>query len=210
MFKKMLAVLIILTVVGQLAFSSSIGDYYSVKPLTNVNITYGSGNSVSLLQGTTYTYDTLTATPLFYNNADLNAIQYFVQFNQNLFTVVYYQDILPVYGEEYEVTNSLSSSVETIVDWDISNFQTLDLTSQTTTLLEFWCNSTLTHPLYLKLVQDGTGTNLVVWPDNLQFQGGVDTVISTPQNKVDIITVLWTGSEDFTYVVLSSILAVQE
>ncbi|MDQ1318253.1 MAG: hypothetical protein QG588_1913, partial [Candidatus Poribacteria bacterium] len=61
------------------------------------------------------------------------------------------------------------------------------------------CVYTFTPPtgpcnLTLRLIQDGTGSRLVTWPNTVKWAGGVAPALSTAINAVDIVNFYWNGT----------------
>ena len=93
------------------------------------------------------------------------------------------------FDQEFSFGNSGSRAT---IDWTIAARQTITLNSATVTF-------TFTQPigvssLLLRLVQDGTGGRLAVWPTNIQWVGGTPPVLSTAIAAVDIISLFFNGT----------------
>lgn len=169
------------------------------QPIGNVRITLAGGRTLSLVNGTDYTFTTLEGTPVWLTVQEKSVVEYFIERNLNLFNLTF--QAVPVYGQVF--ANTLTQPTE--IDWDISNFQSLALTSQTTTVLTFANTSEVSQLLFLKLTQDATGSNLATWPTTLSASGTALT-LTTVQSQFDLFTLLFDGTN---YIVLDKDLYVK-
>lgn len=53
--------------------------------------------------------------------------------------------------------------------------------------------------LYLRIVQDATGSRTVTWPSGIKWPGGVAPTLSTTANKIDTICILCTATGPVAY-----------
>jgi hypothetical protein len=89
-----------------------------------------------------------------------------------------------------EVDNGNSSTADTI-DWGAGQKQKSTLTAS--------CTYTFTAPggacnLLLKIVQGGSGSYTVTWPNTVKWPAGTAPTLSTTVGSVDIITFYWDGT----------------
>lgn len=169
-----------------------IENLVSFKPVTNLNVQLSGSRTLPLVAGTDYTFTTLMGTPTWLTTQEKNVLEYYVEKNLNFFTLT--MQVVPVYGQPFVNTPTTGEQTVTI-NWDVSNVQQVNLTSQTTTVLLFENTQTAYQPLYLYLLQDATGTNLVTWGTSLKQAGGSETLtLSTTQTYLDVISILFDGT----------------
>lgn len=89
-----------------------------------------------------------------------------------------------------ELDNGNSSTADTI-DWGVGNKQKSTLTDN--------CTFTFTAPagpcnLVFKLIQDGTGSRTVTWPDTVKWPAGTAPTLTTSASTTDIICFYYDGT----------------
>ena len=92
---------------------------------------------------------------------------------------------------ESVIHNGNGGAAKTI-DWTAGNYQSIVLDSTPTAL-------TFTPPpgiasVHLFLIQDSGGSKTVTWP-TIKWAQGVVPTLSSAGDAVDIVTLVWTGSE---------------
>lgn len=86
------------------------------------------------------------------------------------------------------IVDAGNSSTAKTLDWTLTNKYKLTLTGN--------CTLTFTAPddganLYLKLIQDGTGTRLVTWPSAVKWPASTAPTLSTAIAAYDIVTLVY-------------------
>jgi hypothetical protein len=91
-----------------------------------------------------------------------------------------------------EVANAASGAAATL-DFGRSLKWKLTLTSN--------CTLTLTAPaqpcekIFVKLVQDGTGSRTVTWPASVKWSGGTAPTLTTTAGRTDCFELVWDGTQ---------------
>lgn len=87
--------------------------------------------------------------------------------------------------------NAGNSGTSLTVDFNDANVQTITLTGNVTLTL----NNPIDGGAYtLILAQDGTGSRTVTWPASVKWSGGTAPTLSTAASSIDVITLLWDGT----------------
>jgi hypothetical protein len=99
-------------------------------------------------------------------------------------------------GQVYQgsITTYTPTGTTQTIDWDNGNVQTLDLESATGNVTLTLSNPEIGASYILKIIQDSTTSRNVVWPAAVKWQGGTAPTISTGANAVDVITLLYDGT----------------
>lgn len=88
-------------------------------------------------------------------------------------------------------TQTISSSTSLTVNFNNGNFIQINLVSNITSLTL----SNASPGIYIfELTQDSTGNRTVTWPASVKWPGNVPPVLSTSAGKIDIITLVYDGS----------------
>lgn len=96
-----------------------------------------------------------------------------------------------VAGQYVSTKFALTDSGTIALDWNNSNVQSVTLGGNRT----FTFANPLTGGRYLiVLKQDGTGSRTVTWP-TIKWQGGVTPTLTTTAGKVDLITLIYDGTD---------------
>jgi hypothetical protein len=86
-----------------------------------------------------------------------------------------------------------ASTATTTVNWVSGNVADITLTSNTT----FTLSNPVIGTYIIKLTQGGAGGFLATWPATIKWSGGIAPVLTTTAGKVDIITLVWDGTNYF-------------
>lgn len=88
-------------------------------------------------------------------------------------------------------TQTISSSTSLTVNFNNGNFIQINLVSNITSLTL----SNASPGIYIfELTQDSTGNRTITWPASVKWPGNVPPVLSTSAGKIDIITLVYDGS----------------
>ncbi len=100
---------------------------------------------------------------------------------------------ITVAGQYASTKFALTDGGTIALDWNNSNVQSVTLGGNRT----FTFANPLSGGRYLiYLKQDGTGSRTITWP-TIRWAGGTTPTLTTTANKVDIITIVYDGSEYF-------------
>ena len=83
-----------------------------------------------------------------------------------------------------------ASTATTTVDMSAGNVQNITLTASTTLTL----SSAAVGTYILKLIQGGSGSYTVTWPGTVIWSGGTAPTLTTTVGKVDIVTLVFDGT----------------
>jgi len=86
-----------------------------------------------------------------------------------------------------------ASTTTTTVNWVSGNVADITLTSNTT----FTLSNPVIGTYIIKLTQGGAGGFLATWPATIKWSGGIAPVLTTTAGKIDIITLVWDGTNYF-------------
>jgi hypothetical protein len=81
------------------------------------------------------------------------------------------------------------STANTTIDFKEGNIVDLTLTSSTSLIF----NNSGVGTYIIKVIQGGTGSNLITWPSEVIWSGGVPPTLSITVGKTDIITLIYDG-----------------
>ena len=81
----------------------------------------------------------------------------------------------------------------TTIDWTAGNKAKFTFGAGNETLA--FTAPTKPCSLTLVVVQDSTGGRTITWPSTAKWVGGTAPALSTAANALDVISLLWTGSE---------------
>jgi len=92
--------------------------------------------------------------------------------------------------------NDGNSGTAKTVDWSVANRHTVTLTGNVT--------FTFTSPggdaiLYLRLVQDGTGSRTVTWPAAVKWPAATPPTLTVTAAAVDIVVLIYDSTTAFYY-----------
>ena len=88
---------------------------------------------------------------------------------------------------------ALTDGATIAVNWNNGNVQAVTLGGNRT----FTFSNPISGGRYLiVLKQDGTGSRTVTWP-TIKWQGGTAPTLTTTAGKVDLITLIWDGTDYF-------------
>ena len=100
---------------------------------------------------------------------------------------------MSVNGQYYSVQYGLTDGATIALDWNNGNVQKVTLGGNRT----FTFANPKTGGRYLiVLKQDGTGSRTITWP-TIKWQGGSAPTLTTTANKVDLITIIYDGTDYF-------------
>jgi hypothetical protein len=88
-------------------------------------------------------------------------------------------------------TQTINSSTSLTVNFNSGNFVQINLISNITSLT---LSNAVAGIYIFKLTQDSTGNRTVTWPTSIKWPGNVPPVLSTAAGKIDIITLVFDGS----------------
>jgi len=80
----------------------------------------------------------------------------------------------------------------TTIDWKLGNKFEFTFGAQNDTLT--FTAPTNVQNMMLWVIQDGTGSREITWPVTCRWPGGVEGVLSTAGNAVDIVGIAWNGT----------------
>jgi len=86
------------------------------------------------------------------------------------------------------------------VDFNTGNMQQLDLVSATGDVTITFVSGAAGASYVIKVIQRATPRNLI-WPASVKWTGGVTPVISTATNAVDIVSLIYDGTDYFASIV---------
>jgi hypothetical protein len=90
-----------------------------------------------------------------------------------------------------DVKQSVTASTTTsTINWISGNVADTTLTSNTT----FTLSNPVIGTYIVKLTQGGAGSFVVTWPATVKWSGGIAPVLTTTAGKIDIITLVWDGT----------------
>jgi len=100
---------------------------------------------------------------------------------------------MSVNGQYYSVQYGLTDGATIALDWNNGNVQKVTLGGNRT----FTFANPKTGGRYLiVLKQDATGSRTITWP-TIKWQGGSAPTLTTTANKVDLITIIYDGTDYF-------------
>lgn len=88
-------------------------------------------------------------------------------------------------------TQTINSSTSLTVNFNSGNFVQINLISNITSLT---LSNAVAGIYIFELTQDSTGNRTVTWPISIKWPGNVPPVLSTAAGKIDIITLVFDGS----------------
>lgn len=100
------------------------------------------------------------------------------------------------------ITNFTTTYVPTgttqTIDWNNGNVQMIDLESASGNVTLTLSNPKTGASYVLKIQQDGGGgARNIVWPAAVLWAGGIEPIISTENNAIDVIALLYDGTNYF-------------
>ena len=88
-------------------------------------------------------------------------------------------------------TQTVNSSTSLTVNFNSGNFVQISLISNITSLT---LSNAVAGIYIFELTQDSTGNRIITWPASFKWPGNVPPVLSTAAGKIDIITLVFDGS----------------